>query len=65
MWLKLSTTNRDPAVILGYFLQCVGDHNGINYVRYTYIIIYFPVRGFRPAYLPVLSHVLTFIQCHT
>ena len=25
MWLKLATTNQDPAVILGYFLECISD----------------------------------------
>lgn len=28
MWLKVSTTNHDPAVILTYYLECVQKMNG-------------------------------------
>lgn len=38
MWLKLSTTNRDPAVILDYYLECVSNTKGMMLIIKSYVI---------------------------
>ena len=37
LWLRLTSTNRDPAVTLGYFLECINAVNG-NYIIYIMIL---------------------------
>ena len=38
VWMKLASTNRDPAVTFGYFLDSVHDLNGIHLKLYTLYI---------------------------
>ena len=33
LWLKVGSTNRDPSVTLGYYLECVANLRGLKYHR--------------------------------
>ena len=33
LWLKLASTNRDPTVTLGYYLECVNKVHGISTIH--------------------------------
>ena len=36
LWLKVGSTNRDPSVTLGYYLDCVANLRGWENFNFTY-----------------------------